>query len=179
MARIGKTHKLRKRGVRGSDALTDKKAKRVTASAMPDKGVRTGPSAYNEGEEVDLVISDKTDLGYKAIINQEHSGILYKNEVFKKLRIGQQLKGYIKKVRDDQKIDLSLHKPGYQGGGDISQAILQSIKDHGGMIAVSDKSPPKEIYNMFGVSKKVFKKAIGALYKRRLITIDSHGIKLA
>ncbi len=105
--------------------------------------------------------------------------MVYKNDVFQKLSIGQQLKGYIKKIRLDLKIDLSLQPSGYQRVGDISQSILKTIKDLGGRIAITDKSPPKDIYSLFGVSKKIFKKAIGALYKRRLITIDTNGIRLA
>ena len=131
-----------------------------------------------EGEEVDLLICDKTDLGYKAVVNNSHWGMVYKNEVFQKLHIGQQLKGYIKKIREDLKIDLSLQQSGYQKIDDISRSILKTIKDHGGRIAVTDKSPPEDIYSLFGVSKKTFKKAIGALYKKRLITIDTNGIKL-
>ncbi len=134
---------------------------------------------YDEGEEVDLFICDKTDLGYKVVVNNSHWGMVYKNEVFQKLHIGQQLKGYIKIIREDLKIDVSLQPSGYQKVGDISQSILKTIKDLGGSIEVTDKSPPENIYSLFGVSKKTFKKAIGALYKKRLISIDSKGIKLA
>ena len=105
--------------------------------------------------------------------------MVYKNEVFQKLFIGQQLKGYIKKIREDLKIDLSLQQPGYQKVDDISQTILKTIEDLGGRITVTDKSPPEDVYSLFGVSKKTFKKAIGALYKKRLIIIDTNGISLA
>ena len=138
-----------------------------------------GVFQVDEGQEVDLIICDKTDLGYKAIVNNSHWGMVYKNEVFQKLGMGQQLKGYIKKIREDNKIDLSLQQSGYQRVDDISQTILDKLKDFGGRIAVTDKSPPEDIYSLFGVSKKTFKKAIGALYKKRLITIDTNGIKLA
>lgn len=157
----------------------DEKTGRVSASAKLDKFFSPQPPDYDAGQEVDLVIYDKTDLGYKVLVNNAHGGIVYKNEVFQKLVIGQQLKGYIKKIREDLKIDLSLQKPGYQGIHDISQAILKIIKDHGGMIALTDDSPPAEVYALFGVSKKTFKKAIGALYKKRLVTIDANGIRLA
>ncbi|MEW6521288.1 MAG: S1-like domain-containing RNA-binding protein [Thermodesulfobacteriota bacterium] len=157
----------------------DEESKRITASARLDKFLSSQPPDYAEGEEVDLLIYEKTDLGYKAIINHSHSGMIYKNEVFQPLHIGRQLKGYIKKIREDRKIDLSLQKPGYQGVDDIAQAILQAVKDQGGRIAVTDKSPPEDIYSLFGVSKKTFKKAIGALYKKRLISIDPDGISLA
>ena len=89
------------------------------------------------------------------------------------------MKGYIKKIREDHKIDVSLQKPGYQGVDDVSRAILKAIKEHGGRIPVTDKSRPEDIYALFGVSKKTFKKAIGGLYKKRLITLDTRGISLA
>jgi predicted RNA-binding protein (virulence factor B family) len=157
----------------------DKKTNRITASSKLDKFLDLQPPSYNEGEEVDLFICYKTDLGYKAVVNNSHWGMVYKNEVFQKLHIGQQLKGYIKIIREDLKIDISLQQSGYQRVDNISQSILKTIKDFGGSIAVTDKSPPEDIYSLFGVSKKTFKKAIGALYKKRLITIDTNGIKLA
>ena len=128
---------------------------------------------------MDLIIYERTDLGYKALVNNVYGGMVYKNEVFQNLFIGQQLKGFIKKIRDDHKIDLSLQQSGYQRVDDISQAILNALNNHGGRIAVTDKSPPGDIYARFGVSKKTFKKAIGALYKKRRITMDTNGIKLA
>jgi predicted RNA-binding protein (virulence factor B family) len=157
----------------------DKKTNRITASSKLDKFLSLQPPNYDEGEEVDLFICEKTDLGYKVVVNNAHWGIVYKNEVFQKLRIGQQLKGYIKKIREDLKIDISLQQSGYQRVGNISQNILKTIKNRGGSIAITDKSPAEDIYSLFGVSKKTFKKAIGALYKKRLITIDTNRIKLA
>jgi len=156
----------------------DVKSNRITASARLDRFLGQQPAGFTEKEEVDLIIYDQTDLGYKAIVNNSHSGMLYKNEVFQKFRLGQQLKGYIKKIRDDGKIDLSLQLPGQQPVDDISQTILNALKRRGGWLAVNDNSPPQEIYAMFKVSKKTFKKAIGALYKKRLITISPKGIKL-
>jgi predicted RNA-binding protein (virulence factor B family) len=157
----------------------DKKTNRIIASSKLDKFLDLQSPNYDEGEEVDLFICYKTDLGYKAVVNNSHWGMVYKNEVFQKLHIGQQLKGYIKIIREDLKIDISLQQSGYQRVDNISQSILKTIKDFGGSIAVTDKSPPEDIYSLFGVSKKTFKKAIGALYKKRLITIDTNGIKLA
>lgn len=156
----------------------DEKTRRITASAKLDKFLGLEPPAYKEGEEVDLIIYDQTDMGYKAVVNNAHGGMIYKNEVFQKLTVGQQLKGYIKKIRQDAKIDLSLQPAGYEKVDDISRAILRTIKKQGGRIRVTDKSQPEEIYSLFGVSKKTFKKAIGALYKKRLISIDADGIRL-
>ena len=155
------------------------KTNRITASAKLDKFLGSQPPEYTENEEVDLIIFDKSDLGYQAVVNQSHVGMLYENEVFQKLFIGQQLKGYIYHIREDDKIDLRLQLPGYERVDDVSQAILDVLKENDGESSLSDKSPPDEIYALFGVSKKIFKKAIGALYKKRLITIDRQtGIKL-
>lgn len=154
------------------------KHNRITASSKLDKFLDQQPPNYEEGEEVDLIVYARTDLGFGAVVNNSHIGMIYQNEVFQELVIGQRLKGYIKKLRDDLKIDLRLQKTGYQIVDDISQTILNTITDSGGMIPVTDKSPPEEIYALFGVSKKVFKKAIGGLYKKKLIIIDSDGIKV-
>ncbi len=151
---------------------------RVNASSILDQFLGLESPDYARGDEVDLFICAETDLGYKTVVNNSHLGMVYKNEVFQTLHTGQQLKGYIKLIRADLKIDISLQRPGYQGVDTVLNKILKIIADHGGSIAVSDKSPPEEIYALFGVSKKTFKKAIGALYKRRLITIDAKGIRL-
>ena len=155
------------------------KSDRLVASSKLDKYFSTEPLEAAVGEEVDLILYSQSDLGYSAVVNNSHAGILYENEVFQKLYLGQRLKGYIKKIRDDFKIDLRLQKAGSRGFDDISQNILTTIEDAGGMVALNDKSRPEEIYNMFGVSKKVFKRAIGALYKKKLIILDTDGIKLS
>ncbi|MCF8057389.1 MAG: GntR family transcriptional regulator [Desulfocapsa sp.] len=152
---------------------------RITASSKLAKFLSPRVPKYKEGEEVDLLIYEKTAMGYGALVNRSHVGMIYQNEVFQKLSIGQQLRGYIRKIREDRKIDLSLQQSGYQRVDEISQAILNTIKEKGGRVAVTDKSSPDEIYALFGVSKKVFKKAIGALYKKRLVVLDTNGIKLA
>lgn len=156
----------------------DENTNRISASAKLDKFFSQQPPDYVEGQEVDLIIYGSTDMGYKAVVNNSHGGMIYKNEVFQKLDIGRQLKGYIKKIRTDGKIDLSLQPAGYQKIDAVSQSILNTLKKHGGRIAVTDNSPPEEIYDLFGVSKKTFKKAIGALYKKRIITIDPKGIRI-
>jgi len=158
--------------------LLSDKTNRIIASSRLDNFTSKDAPAYKEGEEVDLMLCEQTDLGYSALINKSHMGMIYTSEVFQKLEVGQQLKGYIKKIREDQKIDLILQQPGYKGVDDIAQAILTLIQESGGTVAVTDKSPPEEIYALFSVSKKVFKKAIGSLYKKRLITIGPDGISL-
>ncbi|GAB6190389.1 CvfB family protein [Desulfocastanea catecholica] len=154
------------------------KHNRITASSKLDKFLDLQPPPYAEGEEVDLLVFARTDLGYSAVVNSCHSGMIYENEVFQKLVIGQRLQGYVKKIREDRKIDLRLQQTGYRQIDTISQTILDTLKDRGGLVAVTDKSPPEEIYALFGVSKKVFKKAIGGLYKKRRIIIAPDGIKL-
>lgn len=156
----------------------DDNTKRIVASAKIDKFLDNLPPQYQTGEEVQLMIAGKTELGYKAIINGIHSGILYSNQVYTPLAIGQKLKGYIQKVREDEKIDLLMEKPGYEKIDDISESILYKLKANGGFLPVTDKSNSDEIVRMFGMSKKNFKKAIGALYKKRLINLEPEGIKL-
>jgi len=151
---------------------------RVTASSRLDKYVSLQFPDYAPGEEVDLIIFDETELGFRAIVNHSHEGMLYHNELFQHVAIGQEITGFIKKVRDDLKIDLRLQRPGHQRLDEISQMILQTITEHDGSMVLTDKSPPKAIYAQFGISKKVFKKAIGTLYKKRLIVITPQGISL-
>ncbi len=155
----------------------DDESKRIAASSKVEKFLDNIPPEYEEGQEVDLLIYHQSDLGYKAIINNTHSGMIYANEVFKKIRKGDRLKGYIKKVRSDEKIDLMLEKPGYEKVDSIAQTILDKLKDHQNFLRITDKSPAEEISSMFGISKKNFKKAIGTLYKQRIISIDPDGIR--
>jgi uncharacterized protein len=136
------------------------------------------PTVFHEGQSVELLIGDRTDLGYKAMIDNLQEGMIYKNEVFQPLRNGQYIKGYIKKLRGDGKIDLCLQKPGHEKVEEVSEKIIDKLRLSGGFLAVSDQSPPEIIYGMFGVSKKTYKKAIGALYRKRLIIIGDKGIRL-
>jgi predicted RNA-binding protein (virulence factor B family) len=156
------------------DLLTN----RVAASAKLDKYLDNTPPEYKTGDEVQLLIAEETDLGFKAIVNSEHWGMLYKNQIYQPLSPGQKTTGYINKVRDDEKIDLLLEKPGYEKVDAISQKILDELKQNRGFMAVSDNTSPEMINAMFGISKKNFKKAIGNLYKKRMITFDSDGIRL-
>ena len=134
---------------------------------------------FTVGQKVDLLITDQTDLGIKAIVNNTHWGLLYENEIFQTLQRGQRIDGYIKTIRDDLRLDLSLHETGYGKVTSLTDRILQMLNDNGGELAVGDKSEPETIYALFGVSKKVFKQAIGALYKQKHIIIDKTTIRLA
>ncbi len=156
----------------------DEYSQRIAASSKLEKFLDLEPFEGQEGQQADLVIGDRTDLGYTAIINHAHWGMLYKNEVFQELSQGQQIQGFIKKIRPDGKIDLCLQKPGYAKVQTASQKILQILQQHGGFLEVTDKTSPERIYDVFGVSKKTYKKAIGALYKQRRITIAKNGITL-
>ncbi len=156
----------------------DEDTQRIVASAKLNKFLDKSLPDYAVGQEVELIIESETDLGYKAIVNHKHWGILYENEVFEQLAKGLKIKGFIKKIRTDNKIDLSLHPLGYEKVDPLTQMILDELKKEGGFIPVSDKSDAEEVYRVFGISKKSFKQALGALYKRRLITISPEGIRL-
>lgn len=134
---------------------------------------------FTVGQKVELLITDQTDLGIKAIVNNSHWGLLYENEIFQTLQRGQRIDGYIKTIRDDLRLDLSLHETGYGKVTSLTDRILQMLSENGGELAVGDKSEPETIYALFGVSKKVFKQAIGALYKQKHIIIDKTTIRLA
>lgn len=133
---------------------------------------------FTIGQPVELIIADETDLGIKAIVNASHWGVLYKNEVFQTLRKGQKISGFIKHIRDDLRLDLTLHQIGYGKVTSLTDTILQMLQDNGGELAVGDKSEPEQIYSLFSVSKKVFKQAIGALYKEKKIDIEKTKIRL-
>lgn len=133
---------------------------------------------YTVGEKVNLLIGDETELGIKAIVNGKHWGVLYKNEVFTQLRKGQSIDGFIKHIRDDLRLDLTLQQIGYAKVMPLTDTILQMLQENGGELAVGDKSEPEQIYKLFGVSKKVFKQAIGALYKQHKIEIEKTKIRL-
>jgi len=156
----------------------DSETKRLVASAKIEKFLDNLPPDYEAGQEVDLLIAGETDLGFNAIINNKHLGVIYKNEIFQPLRKGERIKGYIKKIREDEKIDLLLQKPGYAKIDDISMKIVEVLKKHDGFLPVTDKSDPDTIYELFGVSKKTYKKAIGALFKFRIIDIEDKGVRL-
>lgn len=152
---------------------------RVMGSAKIEKFLDNVPPKYEHNEEVNLIVADETDLGYRVIINNTHTGLLYRNEVFQPLRKGEELKGYIKAVRDDEKIDVSLAPSGYQQKvGGISDLILSKLEESHGFIPVHDKSDPELIHEWFHCSKKAFKQAVGALYKRQAIQLEPNGIRL-
>ena len=151
---------------------------RVMASARIEKYMNNVPPKYQHNEEVDLLVAEETEIGYRVIINNLHSGLVYNNEVFRRLERGEHLKGYIKEVREDEKIDVSLSPLGYQRVEGIAGVILSALETQGGFLSVHDKSEPEVIYALFRCSKKAFKQAIGSLYKQHLITLEPEGIRL-
>ena len=152
---------------------------RIVASAKVERYLSKDIPDYAPGTEVDILIWQKTDLGFKAIIDNKHSGLLYENEIFCTLETGMQMRAFVKQVREDGKVDLILQKPGFEKIDDFSKTLLDYIKEHGGRIHLNDKSPAEDIYDTFGVSKKTFKKGVGDLYKKRLISLQENGITLA
>ena len=160
-------------------AHLDDESYRIVASAKVERYLSKDIPDYAPGTEVDILIWQKTDLGFKEIIDNKHSGLLYENEIFCTLETGMQMRAFVKQVREDGKVDLILQKPGFEKIDDFSKTLLDYIKEHGGRIHLNDKSPAEDIYDTFGVSKKTFKKGVGDLYKKRLISLQENGITLA
>ncbi|MBL4869047.1 MAG: GntR family transcriptional regulator [Pseudomonadales bacterium] len=150
---------------------------RIAASSKVDKYVEEGPHEFKAHQAVDLIIANSTDLGFKAIINHSHWGVLYKGEVFERLSFGQSKKGFIKHIRPDGKIDLSL-QAGQETRDKHAKIIETYLKKQNGFAPVHDKSDPEMISRLFGMSKAAFKRTIGNLMKRGIITIDPDGIRL-
>lgn len=152
---------------------------RIAASMLLDDFIQDEAFYYKDGQAVTLIIAEETELGFKAVVDHKYWGVLYKNEIFQPLQRGQVLSGFIKKVRPDRKLDLILSQEKYgQKVDGTAEKILAVLEKHGGYIGLTDKSPPEMIYDTFAVSKKVFKQAIGGLYKQRRIAIEDKGIRL-
>ncbi len=156
----------------------DEDSYRIVASAKVDRYLNKDHCPLNSGDEVDLLVWQKTELGFKVIINNEYPGLVYEDQVFSLIHTGDRMKGYIQTVRNDGKIDVSLQKTGRQQTLDFSDTLLNYIRAHEGFCPFNDKSDAGDIYREFNVSKKVFKKAVGDIYKRRLITIASDGLHM-
>lgn len=156
------------------------KAGRVTASMRLSRNKEKTKMDYKVGQAVELLIAAETDLGFKAIIENKHMGLLFRNEVFQELHYGQIITGYVKAIREDGKVDLSLQSgaTGHKAAAGIDQKILDLLTAKDGFLPIHDKTPSEYIHELFGVSKKKYKIALGALYKKRLITVDDDGIRL-
>lgn len=156
----------------------DEETYRIVASAKVDRYLNKETCPYKPGDEVNILVWQKTDLGFKVIVENEYAGLVYEDQVFTHLQTGDRLKAFIKTVRPDGKIDIQLQRDGRQHTLDFAEELLDYLKENNGQCPVSDKSDPDAIYRLFHVSKKVFKKAVGDLYKRQLIEIFPTSLKL-
>ena len=152
---------------------------RPVASQKLERFVADAAEGLAAGDEVTLVIADQTDLGLKAVVNHRFWGVLYRDDLTRPLRRGQRVTGYVKRVREDGRLDLSLLPPGEARLDVVGEAVLKALRESGGYLPLGDKSDAAEIKARLGVSKNAFKQAIGRLYKRRLITLEATGIRLA
>lgn len=157
----------------------DEESYRIVASAKVEHFLSTEKPDYQPGQEVEVLVWQRTELGYKVIVENKFSGMLYHNEIFQPLEVGMRLAAFIKQVRPDGKIDLVLQKAGARKVDDFSEVLWQYIKDNDGFTPLNDKTDAEVIYHTFGVSKKTFKKAVGDLYKKRRIVLEEDGIHLA
>lgn len=157
----------------------DEKTGRIAASELISRYLDNEHLTVKEGDEVDLTVWRKTDIGYAVIINNAHEGLVHDNELFQELSIGQQVKGYIKSIQEDNKINVSLGKKGYQRIETETDKVWRLLQENNGYLPYHDKSTPEEIYDYFQMSKRAFKMATGSLYKQRKITFTKTGIKAA
>ncbi len=156
----------------------DNESHRIVASAKVEHYFDPSFPPYRHGDEVNLLVWQKTDLGFKVIIDNRFPGLVYGNQVFRQIHTGDRLTGYIDMVREDGKVDVMLQPTGWRMTKETADIILDYMESHGGTCPLTDKSPAEDIYQQFQVSKKSYKKAIGDLYKRRLITIEDDCIRL-
>jgi predicted RNA-binding protein (virulence factor B family) len=156
----------------------DEETDRIVASAKLNKFIEREDVDLVEGDIVDLLIFSETDKGLNAIINNTYQGLIYRNEIFDNVRIGDRVKGFVKQVREDNKIDLSLQKSGYELVDDVKWKILNLLKEKNGFLPLHDGSSPEEIKAALQISKKAFKKAVGALYKEQLVKLTPKGVEL-
>jgi len=157
----------------------DTKTDRLYASNRIARHLQNENLTIKEKEEVELLVMQKTDLGFSVIVNNRHNGLIYNNEIFRELNIGDKLKGFVKKIRENNKIDISIQAIGYNNFIDTnSDLIYRALLENEGFLAVTDKSSPDAVYLQFGISKKAFKKTLGALLKQKKIKIQPKGIKL-
>ncbi|MFW5656120.1 MAG: S1 RNA-binding domain-containing protein [Bacteroidota bacterium] len=157
----------------------DEKTNRLFASNKLEKYLDNESIDLKPGDKVELMVMQQSDLGYSVIVNHKHKGLVYENEVFKDINIGETMPGYVKTIRTDNKLDISLQPPGYENTIDANvETVIRVLARNGGEVSVSDKSTPETIYDTFGMSKKAFKKAIGKLLKEQKISLGEDGIAL-
>ena len=156
----------------------DEDSYRMIATAKVERYLSHERPNYKHGDEVDLLVWQKTDLGFKVIVDNLFQGLVYESQIFKPITTGNRMKGYVDHIRQDGKIDITLQPTGRQNITDFSEQLLQYLKDNGGHCDLGDKSPAELSVDRFKVSKKTYKKAVGDLYRQRLISINDDGITL-
>lgn len=158
--------------------FVDESTQRIAASTRLEDHLSGDASGFKPRQPVECLIYGKSDLGFKAVVDGTHLGQFYDNETFTRLHYGERIRAYIKQIRKDGKIDLMLQLPSRLERDRLGEAIIQHLKQNQGVSTLTDKSPPEDIYNTFGVSKANYKKALGKLYKQHAIDIDKHQIRL-
>jgi predicted RNA-binding protein (virulence factor B family) len=156
----------------------DEKTDRLVASSKTLRFLSNQELTVNEFEEVDLIVSHPSDIGMNVIVNKKHLGLIFKDNIFQDISVGDKLKGIVKKIRKDNKLDIALGQVGYRNIEPNAEVVLKELEDNSGFINITDKSSPEEIKELLQMSKRNFKKAVGSLYKQRLITIKEDGIYL-
>lgn len=156
----------------------DEDTERLVASCKVNRYFEKENIDLQIGQEVDLLIFEETDMGLNAIINNKYKGLLYENEIFQRIKVGTQIKGFVKNIREDNRVDLSLQKQGYENVEPNAERILTKLKNNNGFLDITDKSDANYVMYQLEMSKKTFKKAVGALYRQRIIRLEEDGIYL-
>jgi hypothetical protein len=156
----------------------DEVSKRIVGSGKIDKFLSNEGHALEGGQEVDVMLYEESPLGFSCIINGKHKGLIYHNEIFQDVFIGDEMIAYVKQIREDQLIDISLQKSGFKNVLSATDQVLEYLESHGGYVNLHDKSSPDEISDKFSMSKATYKKAIGILYRQRKVLIKPDGVYL-
>jgi predicted RNA-binding protein (virulence factor B family) len=156
----------------------DEKSQRLTGRTKINHTFKRTPIELSPDEKVDLLAYEETEIGISVVVNNAYQGLLFKNEIFEPVKVGDKLTGYVKIIRSDNKIDVRINKPGYEGIEEQIQRLYEALQSHHGYLKLNDKSTPKDITDQLSMSKKVFKKAVGALYKQKRLEISENGIRL-
>lgn len=170
--------KMKKGGWYLVHCYLDEETNRLVASSKTNHFLDNKELTVSQFEEVDLIVSHPSEIGMNVIVNKKHLGLIFNDDIFKDLSVGDRLKGIVKKIRPDNKLDISLGQIGYRNIEPNAEAILNELEDNSGFLNLTDKSSPEDIKETLQMSKKSFKKAVGTLYKQRLITIGDDGIRL-
>ncbi len=171
--------KMKKGGWYLVHCYLDEETNRLVTSSKTNHFLDNNELTVKQFDEVDLIVSHPSEIGMNVIVNKKHLGLIFTDQIFKDLSVGDRLKGIIKKIRPDNKLDITLGQIGYRNIEPNAETVLNELEDNGGYLNLTDKSSPEDIKDTLQMSKKSFKKAIGNLYKQRLITIEDNGIKLA